>query len=389
MLTIRPYSEFIRRIAQVSSSSTSAFTIQFCVAEASIGNTANPALRHHSKSPLHRQKRDYHGPTQKPIAITESFSSMDPRPNILLSGQSTRNVHGSNLDLDLTRLSNDFPDPNLWYVLTAITLTAVGRQHLVGQLWVHLASAAPDQQAVRQSGEPEPIPQGNPKLSPEMEQEVFRLEQVAMRLREGLMKMSVLFGYPRAINALSSLYKSQQQLSGASNPRTILYSTVFSRLSGAPHLRPYLCPSRTDKDEIPVNNYSRGLALLTKVYSPKHVPNLLHNMSISSAGDLSNFAVSRIYGDLLSDASILNERETGLACFVTCLALALGAGPKELGLAGQIKGHMYGARNLGASGAEVRGATDLALRVWENVTGGSFQDVPNFVKLVLEKAKDW
>ncbi|RPB26680.1 hypothetical protein L211DRAFT_866174 [Terfezia boudieri ATCC MYA-4762] len=387
MLTIRPYSEFIRRIAQVSSSSTSAITTQFCVAEASIGNRANPALRHHSKSPLHRQKRDYHGPTQKPIASTESVSSMDPRPSILLSGQSTRSVHGSNLDL--TRLSNDFPDSNLWYVLTAIALTAVGRQHLVGQLWVHLAGAAPDQQEVQQAGEPEPIPEENLKLSPEMEQEVIHLEQVAMRLREGLMKMSVLFGYPRAINALSTLYKSQQQLSGTSTPRTILYSTVFSGISGAPHLRPYLCPSRTDKDEVPVNNYSRGLDLLTKLYSPKHVPNLLHNMSISSAGDLSNFAVSRIYGDLLSDVSILNERETGLACFVTCLALALGAGPKELGLAGQIKGHMYGARNLGASGAEVRGATDLALRVWENVTGESIQDVPNFVNLVLEKAKDW
>ena len=145
----------------------------------------------------------------------------------------------------------------------------------------------------------------------------------------------------------------------------------------------------SDKDEIPVNNYSRGLALLTKVYSPKHIPNLLYNLSISSTGDLPNFAVSRIYGDLLSDMSVLNERETGLACFVTCLALALDAGPEELDLAGQVKGHMYGARNLGASGAEVRGAADLAIRVWENVAGGSSQDVPNSVKLVLENAKGW
>jgi len=154
-------------------------------------------------------------------------------------------------------------------------------------------------------------------------------------------------------------------------------------------MRPFLRPSRTDRGEVPVNNYSRGLALLTKVYSPKHLPNILHSMSISSTGDLFNFAVSRIYGDLLSDLSILNERETGLVCFVTCLALALGAGPEELDLANQLKGHMYGARNLGASGAEVRGAADLAYRVWENVTGGSFQDVSSSVKSVLEKAKDW
>ncbi|KAF8425619.1 hypothetical protein EV426DRAFT_595916 [Tirmania nivea] len=402
MLTIRPCSESIRRIIRVSSPSKSTSAIaQYYVAkdpEALIGSKANLALRlYHSTSPLHRQRQDYHSPAQKPIANSppiDSFSSMDPRPGIALSGQSTRGVHtAAPSNLDLTRLSNDFPDPSLWYVMTAITLTAVGRQHLIGQLWEHLAGAIPDQQEVRQSGWPEPMPQGSLKLSleigQEMEQEVVRLVQVAMRLREGLMKMSVLLGYPRAINALSSLHKSQQLLSVKSSPRTILYSTVLSRLSGGPPLRPYLRPSRTDKNEIPVNNYSRGLSLLTKVYSPKHVPNLLHNMSISSAGDLSNFAVSRIYGDLLSDVSILNERETGLACFVTCLALALGTGPEEVELAGQIKGHMYGARNLGASGAEVRGAADLALRVWENVTRGSFHNVSNSVKLVLEKAKVW
>ena len=99
--------------------------------------------------------------------------------------------------------------------------------------------------------------------------------------------------------------------------------------------------------------------------------------------------MSRIYGDLLSDLAVLNERETGLALFVTCMAVALAAGPEEHGLAEQMNGHIYGARNLGASGAEVRAAADLALRVWESVAGGGFQDVPDPVKLVLEKAKDW
>jgi len=169
----------------------------------------------------------------------------------------------------------------------------------------------------------------------------------------------------------------------------MLHATLFSRLNGVPPLRPYLRPPRTGGGGDPVSNYTRGLALFTKIYSPKHAPILLHNMSVSSGGDLSNFAVSRIYGDLLSDVSILNERETGLACFVTCLALALGVGPGELDLAGQIKGHMYGARNLGASGVEVRGAADLAFQIWEDVSGGSSQDVSNSVKLVLEKAKDW
>ena len=197
MLTIRLYSAFLRRITRVPSPSTSTIT-QFCVAKGLVGNRGSQTSRlYHSKGPLHCKKRDYDGPTQKLIANTDSFSSMDSRPGIALS--LGRGVHtaAASSNLDLTRLSNDFPDPNLWYVLTAITLTTVGRQYLVGQLWRHLASAAPDQQEVWQGGGPEQVPQGNQKLSPEMEREVVRLEQVAMRLREGLMKMSVLFGFPR------------------------------------------------------------------------------------------------------------------------------------------------------------------------------------------------
>lgn len=193
----------------------------------------------------------------------------------------------------------------------------------------------------------------------------------------------------QAINALSTLYKSQQQLAASSGPTALLNAVVLSRLNGAPPTRPYLHPGRADTNQSKDNNFSRGLALFTKIYSPKHVPTILHNMSVSSAGDLSNFAVSRVYGDLLSDVSILDERETGLACFVTCLGLALGAGPEEHDLAGQIKGHMYGARNLGASGKEVRAAAQMVIDMWETVTGSSFEDAGDPVKSVLEKQKEW
>lgn len=115
----------------------------------------------------------------------------------------------------------------------------------------------------------------------------------------------------------------------------------------------------------------------------------MHNLSVSSAGDLANFAISRLYGDLLSDVSILDKRETGLACFATCLAMALGAGPLEQDLAKQIKGHMYGARNLGASGDEIRGTIALVIKIWECVTGEHFRNAADSVKLILEKAKGW
>jgi len=206
MLTVGLCSMSIRRAARASS-----FT-QFCAGKDPgdlTGNRASPALRrYHLKSSLYRRRRKYHNLTQNPIVYTPTglLSVMDagPRFGIALNRQSTRGVHTAAAaatcpNLDLARLSHNFPDPSLWYVLTAITLTAVGRQHFIGQLWGHLVGAVPAQDEPRQGGDlqPAPIPQDSPKLSPEMEQEVAHLELIAMRLREGLMKMSVLFGYPR------------------------------------------------------------------------------------------------------------------------------------------------------------------------------------------------
>lgn len=186
----------------------------------------------------------------------------------------------------------------------------------------------------------------------------------------------------------------------------MVHSAVFSILSEASPTRPYLISDQndvngsvsiqddenTDKRIVngsTSNNYARGLALFTQIYSTKHVPTLVHNLSVSSAGDLAHFAISRLYGDLLSDVSILDKKETGLACFATCLAMALGAGPLEQDLAKQIKGHMYGAKNLGASGDEIRGTTALVIKTWECVTGEHFRNAADSVKLVLEKAQGW
>ena len=112
-------------------------------------------------------------------------------------------------------------------------------------------------------------------------------------------------------------------------------------------------------------------------------------MAVTSSGDLAYYAVSRLYGDLLGDLSVLGGKQTGLACFVTCLALALAAGPEEVGLEGQVKGHMYGSKNLGASEDEVRGAADLVVRIWEAQTAGRWQDVPESLKVLLDNLKGW
>ena len=73
-------------------------------------------------------------------------------------------------------------------------------------------------------------------------------------------------------------------------------------------------------------------------------------MSGTSGGDLSEFAVDCVYGDLMAETSILSAKDTGLLEFACCYAS--GAYP-------QAKGHMYGSRNLGNGKREVEGVVAL------------------------------
>jgi hypothetical protein len=55
---------------------------------------------------------------------------------------------------------------------------------------------------------------------------------------------------------------------------------------------------------------------------------------------LATFAIESLYGELLSEFTILNEQSTSLLEMVACIAT--NAIP-------QAKGHVYGARNMGDS----------------------------------------
>ncbi|KAG5304370.1 hypothetical protein I7I50_11446 [Histoplasma capsulatum G186AR] len=56
----------------------------------------------------------------------------------------------------------------------------------------------------------------------------------------------------------------------------------------------------------------------------------------------------------MAETRILDGRETVLLEFVCCLADGVGA---------QAKGHFFGCRNLGVTGAEMRGAVELVRRL--------------------------
>lgn len=73
---------------------------------------------------------------------------------------------------------------------------------------------------------------------------------------------------------------------------------------------------------------ARGKDFWAKVYQ-KVNERILRNMGLMSGGDLSEFAVSCIYGDLMAETSILSEKETGLLEFAACFAS--GAAPQARG----------------------------------------------------------
>jgi alkylhydroperoxidase/carboxymuconolactone decarboxylase family protein YurZ len=82
----------------------------------------------------------------------------------------------------------------------------------------------------------------------------------------------------------------------------------------------------------------RGKKFFTKVYA-QHTPGILNNLSRAHP-DLAIYAIETIYGELLSEFTILNEQSTSLVEMVACIAS--NSIP-------QAKGHVYGAINMGES----------------------------------------
>lgn len=134
---------------------------------------------------------------------------------------------------------------------------------------------------------------------------------------------------PQGINALSTLRKH------------ILDSapSLEEKLDEDRSLRQSL--QRDEKD-------SRGKEFFSNIYA-QHTEKVLHNLSISSGGDLAEFAINAVYGDLMAEVSRINAKETGLLEFLACYATG---GTTTL----QAKSHMYGSHNLGNTKAEIKGA---------------------------------
>jgi hypothetical protein len=61
----------------------------------------------------------------------------------------------------------------------------------------------------------------------------------------------------------------------------------------------------------------RGKHFFSRVYA-KVTDRVQENMALSSGGDLDQFAMLSIYGELMAEERILNAKETGLMEFIVC-----------------------------------------------------------------------
>ena len=63
----------------------------------------------------------------------------------------------------------------------------------------------------------------------------------------------------------------------------------------------------------------RGKEFFGRVYG-KVAERVKNNMALTSGGDLDQFAMLSIYGELMAEERILNAKETGLMEFLVCYA---------------------------------------------------------------------
>ncbi|KAH0537406.1 hypothetical protein FGG08_005805 [Glutinoglossum americanum] len=201
-----------------------------------------------------------------------------------------------------------------WYFITGITLTMLNRAEEIPGVF---------RCAVEEVGEGE---EGR--------------KMVVRRMREGLVKSVAVGGLPKVINALL-LLKSSTPPSLLDFPPD---PTIRNPLSSLPDPRPATHTQSLD----------RGLEFWSRTYG-KIARRVMDQLDNSGTPDLG--AVARLmYGYLISKEGILTPKESSFC-------LMAGLVPQDVNP--QLKGHLKGALNNGATVEEVRAVRDVVIRICE------------------------
>ncbi|WBW71879.1 carboxymuconolactone decarboxylase-like protein, Pxp2 [Schizosaccharomyces osmophilus] len=145
------------------------------------------------------------------------------------------------------------------------------------------------------------------------------------KLREALVKSAPLVGFPRTINSLREL--------ALNFPKT--FPNEFSRAS----------------DE-QVNTSVRGKLYFEKTYG-KVTDRVLNSMQ-SSSSDLAHIAIDYAYGKVLSFNEVISPLETSLMIIASLV-------PQDVNP--QLRGHLKGALNHGATKEQVMAARNISVAI--------------------------
>lgn len=158
---------------------------------------------------------------------------------------------------------------------------------------------------------------------------------IARKMREALLKTSALGGLPKAINSL-----------------TLLKNVTPLELRES-------SPQRKFLESPDLVSETQGASFFNQVYG-KVAKRIMGQLS-SAYPDLAPYAINHVYGPLLSYTDILSPKETSLVV-VACLI------PQDVNP--QLKGHLKGALNNGATKDEVDAvrAMSILLCNWSGIT---------------------
>ncbi|KAF4982018.1 hypothetical protein FZEAL_2268 [Fusarium zealandicum] len=206
---------------------------------------------------------------------------------------------------------------NTWYFITATTLSALNRPDELPTVFKHALEGDIDVA--------EAVPGREEQLN------------ISRRLREALIKASAVGGMPKTINALLALKTV--------TPEELLDSGTGDGSSAR---------SRDLYETPPSRVLERGHTFFAQIYG-KISRRIMGQLDRSGAQDLGLMA-RLIYGYVLSNTDVLTQAETSFV-------LIAGLVPQDVNP--QLKGHLRGALNGGASVDEVRAVRDVVIRICE------------------------
>ena len=206
--------------------------------------------------------------------------------------------------------------PNTWYFITSTTLSTLNRPDEIPKVF---------EDALKHSS-------GNGSATGQAEH-----LQIARRTREALVKSAAIIGLPKTINALFALKNA--------TPKHLIDEPMGYSAAGRV-VDVYTTPSS--------QIMQRGQKFFDQVYG-KVTNRVMGQMDRSGTEDLGLLARLE-YGYILSPTGILNAAETS---FVVLAALV----PQDVNP--QLKGHLVGALNNGATREQVGAVRDIVVKICE------------------------